>query len=168
MKKVIAMLLLCFAFLLMLAGCGNGEVKPEETEQTAQIANPWSDWSSIEEAEEEVGFSFELPDVIADKFTADKIRTMNKEMLEVVYCNEDLEICVRKKKGEEQDISGDYNQYETCEEKDYNGITVTSYYNSDNDASKQTFSYDGYSWSLAALNGYGGDYSEEFLNKIVE
>ena len=60
MKKVIAMLLLCFAFLLMLAGCGNGEVKPEETEQTAQIANPWSDWRSIEEAEEEVSSKLDI------------------------------------------------------------------------------------------------------------
>ena len=132
------------------------------------IGNPWSDWDSIEEAEAAVGFSFALPEVIADTYVAEVFRTMNDELIEVVYRDEGFEVCVRKRKGEGQDISGDYNVYEICEETDYYGAVIMNYLNSVDPAAKQIISYHGYSWSLVAPNGYGVDLEREVLNWILK
>ena len=132
------------------------------------IGNPWSDWDSIEEAEAAVGFSFALPEVIADTYVAEVFRTMNDELIEVVYRDEGFEVCVRKRKGEGQDISGDYNVYEICEETDYYGAVIMNYLNSVDPAAKQIISYHGYSWSLVAPNGYGVNLEREVLNWILK
>lgn len=167
MKRFIK-ILVCMVFPLLLVGCGTTKAEEENVSQTTQIGNPWSSWSSAEEAELAVGFSFGLPDVIADTYTADAFRTMNNELLEVVYRDGDSEIRVRKQKGEGQDISGDYNTYEFCDEQNMNGGTVTSWHNSDNNAVKQLVSYQGYSWSLVASDGWWGDANLDFLNCVWE
>ena len=165
-QRTIGFLLVCLILFAVCAGCGN-QTEPQPA-QTAAIANPWSDWDSIEEAESATGFSFGLPEVIADSYTAVSIRTLNTELIEVVYRDEGFEVRVRKQKGEGQDISGDYNKYETCTEQTYNGGTITNYHNSDNDALKQLISYNGYSWSLVAPNGCWGDSNRDFVSKIWE
>ena len=160
MKKII---LMCLGLFILFAGCAN-----KEAAQTAAIANPWSTWDSIKEAEEACGFSFGLPDVIAESFTATEFRTMMGELIEVVYCDEDFEVCIRKSKGEDQDILGDYNRYETCNEENRNGAAITTYFNSSNSAMKQLISHQGYSWSLVAANGFWGDSNEDFLRAILQ
>ena len=140
----------------------------EQASQTATIGNPWSDWNTIEEAESVIGFSFGLPEVIADSYDAVSIRTLTDKLIEVVYRDDEFEVCVRKQKGEGQDISGDYNEYETCTEENYNGGTITNYQNSNNNAVKQIISYKGYSWSLVAPNGYWGDSNQDFVSLIME
>lgn len=167
MKKIASIILLCLMIVGVVAGCGNQTVEQAQTSQTATIGNPWSDWASIEEAEAAVGFSFELPEVIADSYTAVAFRTLNNEMIEIIYRDEDFEICVRKQKGEGQDISGDYNQYDTSAEENVNGGTIVHHYNSDNKAVKELISYQGYSWSLVAPNGYWGDSGQDFVNDIL-
>lgn len=113
-------------------------------------------------------FTFGLPEVIADSYTAVTVRTLNNELIEVVYRDENFEVYVRKRKGEGQDISGDYNKYETRTEKNCNGATMITYHNSNHDAMKQLISYNGYSWSLVAPNGYWGDSNRDFVGKILE
>ena len=168
MKKNAWIVLFCCMIAAVFAGCRNQTAAQETTSQMVAIGNPWSDWDSIEEAEAAVGFSFALPEVIADTYVAEVFRTMNDELIEVVYRDEGFEVCVRKRKGEGQDISGDYNQYETCTEKNYNGGMITNYHNSDNNAVKQIISYKGYSWSLVAPNGCWGDSNWDFVSKIWE
>ena len=168
MKKVVSVILLCLIISTIYAGCGKQMKEKEQISQTATIGNPWSDWDSIEEAESVIGFSFGLPEVIADSYNAVSVRTMNDKLIEVVYRDKDFEVCVRKQKGEGQDISGDYNKYETCTETNYNGGTITNYHNSDNNAVKQLISYMDYSWSLVAPNGYRGDSDGAFLSEIWE
>ena len=165
MKKAVFFLLLCLIISAVCIGCGSQTAPPV---QTSAIGNPWSDWDSLEEAEAAVGFSFGLPEVISDSYTAVRFRTMNKELIEVVYLDEDFEVCVRKKQGEGQDISGDYNNYETCTEEKRNGGTVSSYRNSTNNAVKQIISCNGCSWSLVAPNGYWGDTNQDLISQILE
>lgn len=164
MKKIVG-LLVVLVVAVCCAGCGERTVEQEKPSQVVMIGNPWSDWESIEEAEAATGFSIGLPDVIGDGYRAVGFRTMNNELLEVVYRNGDLEVCVRKQKGEGQDISGDYNQYDVCEEQNCNGGSVISYSKSDSDAVRQVISYKGYSWSLVAPNGYG-DSDTDFVRLI--
>ena len=166
MKKPFCMILLCLLYFTVCVGCSNQVAEQAQASQAVAIANPWSDWDSIEEAESVIGFSFGLPEVIADSYTAVNIRTLNNELIEVVYRDENFEVCVRKQKGEGLDISGDYNKYETRTEENYNGGTIAHYHNSNNDAVKQLIRYKGYSWSLVAPSGYWGDSNWDFVNKI--
>ena len=168
MKKVITMILLCLMIPAIFIGCAGHKVEQEAHSQTTAIGNPWSDWASIEEAEAATGFAFGLPDVIADSYGAVAYRTLNHELIEVIYKDEDLEVRVRKQKGEGQDISGDYNSYDTFTEEKRNGGMVTTYQNSSTHAVKQIISYNGYSWSLTAENGFWGDSNADFLNAILD
>lgn len=165
MRQVIS-ISLCLVLLVLLAGCGKANNKETELPQSAQLANPWSSWASIAEAELAVGFSLGLPEIIAETYIAEEIRTMNSELIEIVYRDEDLEVRVRKQEGEGQDISGDYNNYEFCSEQHTNGGIITSYHNSNNNAVKQIISFQGYSWSLVAPNGYWGDSNQDFLHYV--
>lgn len=164
MKKAVFVVLL---FLFLSAGCGNQTAAQGQTSQKTAMGNPWSDWASIVEAETAAGFSFDLPEVIADRYTAVVFRTLNNELLEIVYGGMDCEICVRKQKGEGQDISGDYNQYDVCEEEHIDGGTVFYYYNSDSNAEKQIISYQGFSWSIVASDGYGDGSHGDFVREIL-
>ena len=168
MKKFNSIMFLCVMISMVLVGCGKQNTAQETISQSTAIANPWSDWDSVEEAEAAAGFAFGLSEVIADNFTAAVYRTMNDELMEVVYRHKDSEICVRKKAGEGQDISGDYNQYDTCTEEVIDNGTVVSYRNSGNNAVKLLVSYQGYSWSLVAPNGYGEDSDWDFVREITE
>ena len=165
-KKAFGSVLICLISIAVCVGCGKQTAEQEPTSQTVAIGNPWSDWDSMEEAESVTGFSFGLPEVIADSYTAIRIRTLNSELIEVVYRDESFEVCVRKQKGEGQDISGDYNIYETSTEEKYNGGVLTTCYNTNHAAVKQLISYNGYSWSLVAPNGYWGDSNRDFVSEI--
>ena len=165
MKKKITYILICFALVLAVSGCGK---EKEKATPSAQIGNPWKQWTSITEVENATGFSFELPEIVGEKFVADTFRTMNVELIEVIYHFEDYEVCVRKRQGEGQDISGDYNTYEICTDENHKDITVTRYHNSGSSATRLTFSYQGFSWSLVAPNGFGTDSHEVFLNEILK
>ena len=168
MKKVIAMILLGLIVPSIFVGCVGHKVEQEAHSQTTAIGNPWSDWDSIEAAEAATGFPFGLPEVITDSYKAVTYRTMNNELIEVIYQDEDFEVRVRKQKGEGQDISGDYNSYDTFTEEKRNGGMVTTNQNTGNQTVKQIISYNGYSWSITASNGFWGDSNADFLNAIFE
>ena len=169
MKRIFIMILFCFNTILLFGGCGNSKYVPKEEEQLVEIANPWTEWESIEETEKATGITFGLPKVISDSYVADEFRTMKGELIEVVYHGDDeLEVCVRKQKGEGSDISGDYNEYENYEKKEVHGGEVSIYYNTDNRSIKQVISYQGYSLSIVAPKGFWGDSNQDFLNLIFE
>ena len=162
MKKRMIVILSFLILSVLLIGCG----KEQPQAQTTFIGNPWSDWTSMEEAEAAAGFSFGLPEVIADGYSAAVFRTMNNQLIEIIYRNGDSEIRVRKQAGEGQDISGDYNKYNISAEETIRGGTVTHYHNSESNALKQVISYNGYSWSVTASDGFPGDSNRDFLNLI--
>ena len=167
MKKIAVIILAVLMLAAVFAGCGSRKAAQEETSQLAQIGNPWSEWTSIEEAEAAVGFSFGLPATVGGSYTATEFRTMNNQMIEIVYCDEEFEVCVRKQVGEGQDISGDYNEYEICNEENIGGAAIISYSTAETNAVRQVISYKGYSWSLVAPNGYWGDSAADFINGIL-
>ena len=152
MKKIVALALACLALLGVLAGCGQKE-EPVESAPPVYMGNPWSDWGTIEEAEKAVGFAYGLPTLIDDRYTVAAYRTMNNELLEVIYRWEEIEFRVRKQAGEGQDISGDYTEYDTCTQETLDGGEVTRYQNQTGE--KLLISCKGYSWSVTAFDGYG-------------
>ena len=161
MKKAIMILMVC----LLLAGCSSAAQPAETTEETApilQLANPWKDYPSLEEAEAACGLDFPLEDVVADSYKAESYRVMNDELLEVTYRDDTFEVTVRMRAGEDQDISGVYAEYKeihTFEEESY--TTIHKYIQ--DGGILQLISKDGYSYSFYAPNHYWGDSNADFL-----
>lgn len=79
------------------------------------LANPFVDCKTMEEAQTIAGFETEELGGLPDGYERQAIRAMEGELLELIYRNGEDEIRFRKAKGN-QDISGDYNQYEQAKE----------------------------------------------------
>jgi len=94
----------------------NGNVKVTDIEdvETTGIANPFITADTIKEAEEGAGFVFTVPENI-EEYTITSITYIEKDMIQVIYGDENT-ICIRKANGN-KDISGDYNEYQTEEDR---------------------------------------------------
>ena len=161
MKKALMILMVC----LLVAGCGCAAQIPETSEETApmlQLANPWKDYASLEEAEAACGLDFPLEDVVADSYKAESYRVMNDELLEVTYRDDTFEVTVRMQAGEGQDISGVYAEYKEIHTYEEESYTIILKYIQDGGI-LQLISKDGYSYSFYAPNHYWGDSNADFL-----
>ena len=87
------------------------EAASADAPMSMQIANPWSEFDSLEEAEADAGVEITLPESYQG-FNHRIYRSMQGEMLEVIYQDADGQegFRIRKSRGSE-DISGDYNSY---------------------------------------------------------
>ena len=167
MRKIAVIMILCLALPFFLFGCGK-EQSPQEETGNVMIANPWRSHESLEDAENAVGFELGLPESLGDGFVAESFRTMNNELLEVNYLKGEMRVCVRKQLGEGQDISGDYTNYEIIQESILDAAKISEHSSAEHSSVKVIISYQGYSWSLVAFNGFGENYSGEFLSEILK
>ncbi len=119
----------------ILCGKGSVEIKDnsivinkdggKNADNSAQIPNPWTEYKSVDEAKKAVNFEAPVPTKVTDGYKLDYISNLDGELLQIVYRNaEDKQISYRTAKGSE-DISGDYNVYDTSEELQVGGNTVT-------------------------------------------
>ena len=108
--------------------------------EDVQIPNPWQECASLEEAGKMAGFSFTAPETV-DGYTEKYIAAIENDIAEVIFSkgdNDDASLYFRKGKGTE-DISGDYNIYETVEQqiigdravtcKGHDGLAYTAIWN---------------------------------------
>lgn len=137
MRKTIriAALLLTVLILIFATACGTAEpessVTPTETaqssESTTSIANPWTDYGSIEEACDAVGFDFTYPEPADAKEST--FRAM-EGMVEAVYTASSGDTLMFRKGDlsvlgkENQDISGVNTTYESVQSQDIDGSVV--------------------------------------------
>jgi hypothetical protein len=144
------------AAVCLFAGCGAAE------EPVTQIANPWQSFDSLPQAEEAAGFSFGLPPETEDGCTAQQFRVMDGRLLEVIYQQGDRRLTVRKAPGSE-DISGDYNRYET--------VTIAEYANGSatirEDKSILVFTEE-YSWSVYCEQGFAENQAQALIEAILK
>ena len=94
--------------------------------EDVQIPNPWQECASLEEAGKLAGFSFTAPESV-DGYTEKYIAAIENALAEVIFSkgdNDDASPYFRKGLGTE-DISGDYNTYDTVEQQTIGGKTVT-------------------------------------------
>ena len=155
---------------LLLAGCGSTAQIPETTEETApmlQMGNPWKDYPSLEEAEAACGLDFPLEDVVAGSYKAESYRVMNRELLEVTYRDDSFEVTVRMKAGENDDISGVYEEFEKITTYEMDTHTIINKKIKDGGI-LQLISKDGCSYSFHAPNHYWGDSNADFLAFLNE
>ena len=138
--------------VLALAGCGGGgasatgsgaESAAEEPEMPVAAKktgedpfsvevteDPFIECNSMEEAQKFAGFEMSLPEMMTG-FDTEVYRVIPKSMIEVIWKKgSDQQIRLRKAAGDE-DISGDYNKYESEEDVSVDSYTVTEKKNSD-------------------------------------
>ena len=134
MKKF-ATTALAVTMALSLAACTNEtpveSSAPTETVETGrpsgpvggvQVVNPFQDFATLEEAEALTGYELTLPEYAAEE--VHYRAATDKSMLEIIFVTGEDELRIRKGPGEE-DLSGIYETFETTQEVDLVGRTVT-------------------------------------------
>lgn len=140
----------------------------------AQIANPFEECKTMEEAEKLAGFDFAIPKEI-EGCSSSTIQVLISEddnnMIEVIEFDESGEEVMRLRKATGEaisamgDISGDYNEYPTTEEKNINGNTVTTKSN-DNGIKVALWTVDTQVYSITSENGLSLDQLTELVTHI--
>ena len=147
----------CGAQKTETAGSSAGTISDSHNVSTssAAIADPFTEVSGMKEAAAMTGFNLTLPEAPED-YPDQIIRVMNTSMIEVIFANNanetedkiDEGFRVRKEKTDE-DISGDYNEYETVTAVHIGDYDVTEKGNGDT-ISVATWKSDGYSYAIDA------------------
>lgn len=164
MRKMMILILVC----LVMTACSEKSIPAETTatttEVSTQLANPWKDYASLEEAEAASGLDFPMPETIAGSYAAESFRVMNGELLEVRYRDGEFPVTVRMQTGEGQDLSGVYGKFENEQTFQADGAVIIVKHI--DGGILQLISRDGYSYSLYAPNHYWGDSNIEFLQYL--
>lgn len=88
------------------------EAASADAPMSMQIANPWSEFDSLEEAEADAGVEITLPESYQG-FNHRIYRSMHRQMIEVIYQDADGREGFRIRKSRDfGDISGDYTRYD--------------------------------------------------------
>lgn len=88
------------------------EAASSDAPMSMQIANPWSEFDTLEEAESDAGIEIELPESYQG-FNHCIYRSMHRQMIEVIYQDADGREGFRIRKSRDfGDISGDYTRYD--------------------------------------------------------
>ncbi|MCQ2416929.1 MAG: hypothetical protein MJ071_03845 [Oscillospiraceae bacterium] len=93
----------------------------EDYNESTQIANPWCDYATIDEAVQASGVPFMIPDMLSG--TPRTSIQATDCMIDVIYGEPEV-LRLRKAKGTE-DISGDYNEYDFEENMELENTPVT-------------------------------------------
>ncbi|MEG1895400.1 MAG: hypothetical protein RR162_04095, partial [Oscillospiraceae bacterium] len=95
MKKIVAAAL-CAIMAVSLAGCATTPDAVEKSEGEkqggTQLANPFVDCETIEDAAKLSGFEITLPSAMPQGYSQDAIRAVKDGMLEIIYKNGDSAI----------------------------------------------------------------------------
>jgi len=133
-------------------------VDNSEDDEMSQLANPFVDYESLEEAEAATGFELQVPDA-PEGYDTVLYRVMNSSMIEVIWMSSDDEDAVEayriRKEAGDGDISGDYNEYSEVSTVESDGRTVTMK-GSDGKVFVMTWTDDGYTYAMDIdMNGEG-------------
>ena len=139
---------MCALLALSLAACGGASSKNQ-----TQLANPYVDCATLEDAAALAGFDFSLPESLLENRPQRMIRAIEKQMIEVVYKTQagEPELLLRKGLGE-GDVSGDYNEYAQTSTLEVNGVQVTLKGDGQT-VTVATWAKDGYAYALRAESG---------------
>ena len=129
-----------------------------------QYGNPYAEYDTLEEAENTIGFEISVPDSYGE-YTEPYYAVIEGKILEVQYYNgDDRGMIISKSRGSE-DISGDFNEYNTVTETEVNGNTVTIKGNGDEFSLALWVSGD-YSYSVSVSSGISENALKEIIEKI--
>ena len=138
------------------SGTTDTDTSTDTADGSTEIANPYVDCETLEEAGELAGFDISVPDEIDGGYTQGTIQAIENEMIQVIYTTEaGEEITLRKGTGTE-DISGDYNEYAEENTLDVDGTSVTAR-GSDGLVYAATWTDGTYTYSITASAGLESD-----------
>ena len=138
------------------SGATDTDTSAETADGSTEIANPYVDCETLEEAGELAGFDISVPDEIDGGYTQGTIQAVENEMIQVTYTTEaGEEITLRKGTGTE-DISGDYNEYAEENTLDVDGTSVTAR-GSDGLVYAATWTDGTYTYAITASAGLESD-----------
>ena len=143
------------------------EAASSDAQESMQLANPWSDFDSLEEAEADALLQIELPESYQN-FDHRIYRSMHGEMLEIIYQDADGQegFRIRKSRGSE-DISGDYTSYAQEKTLTSGGRSVTIRGNGDT-ISVATWSNHSLNLSYAICVAEDQHFTEDDIRSLVE
>ena len=163
MKKLLTIALSAL-LVLSFAACAKQPVKTEEPSENVQIANPFTNYETLKEAETAAGFTFDVPDAIANSgISAYRVMTADEgSMIEIRYENgADL----RKAPGD-ADISGDFETYaqqQTVTVGDHEALLKGK----DDVVYLATWSADGYTYAASSEEGLTAETMSDLIASIA-
>lgn len=170
MKKT-SLLAISIFLSLTLAACGSTTAtssnssspsSPSASSQSVQLANPFTDCNTLEDAQKTAGFALTLPETVGDWVTQTDIQAMQDSMIEVVFTGaNDQTLRIRKGLGSD-DISGIYTQYSNVKDLSVGNNTVTVKGN-DNTINLAVWNDGEYAFSLYSSSGL----SEEEIVPLI-
>ena len=138
------------------SGATDTDTSTDTADGSTEIANPYVDCETLEEAGELAGFDISVPDEIDGGYTQGTIQAVENAMIQVIYTTEaGEEITLRKGTGTE-DISGDYNEYAEENTLDVDGTSVTAR-GSDGLVYAATWTDGTYTYAITASAGLESD-----------
>lgn len=146
MRKALLLAVSIFA-LMAITACG--------AKQNDQLANPWLDHDTLDQACAAAGFDLTVPDHI-DGYDAPIYRTLDKEIIEVIYTADNDEICIRKYAGGE-DRSSDFGGHESYPHGGYATEVNNCYHEMGTESdviNLVSWSEDDYSFIFFSQNGF--------------
>ena len=164
-----AMLVIGVGIFAITQNSGNIIDTPAQSEEAdssdfVQSGNPYAEYDTLEEAENTIGFEISVPDSYGE-YTEPYYAVIEGKILEVQYYNgDDRGMIISKSRGSE-DISGDFNEYNTVTETEVNGNTVTIKGNGDEFSLALWVSGD-YSYSVSVSSGISENALKEIIEKI--
>lgn len=170
MKKIIIGFL-CAVIMIsaaVFASCSNAGTSSNPgtdksgMQTSVQIPNPLVNYGTIDEAKKAVGFNFMVPAALPDGYEMKDITVIGKIIAQISYLKGDSKILYRTSKGNE-DISGDYNDYNSVKTITAGNAEITVKGNGDG-INLATWTRDGASFSLSFDEAVG----EKTLSAIIE
>ena len=138
------------------SGTTDTDTSTDTGDGSTEIANPYVDCETLEEAGELAGFDISVPEEIDGGYTQGTIQAVENEMIQVTYTTEaGEEITLRKGTGT-GDISGDYNEYAEENTLDVDGTSVTAR-GSDGLVYAATWTDGTYTYAITASAGLESD-----------
>lgn len=131
------------------------------TEDGIDIINPIENFDTIDDAQKALKFKVTVPKELLGKYNIKYINTISRNVFQICYINGQNDIIFRMGQGIE-DISGDYNNYETNNTVNINGSNVKL--KGDNNLIKvAVWNVNNMSYSISITNGMKQD---EIINLI--
>lgn len=163
---------ICGAMVLSLVACEKGNINIEgkntnkiTSEDFVEIPNPLKECGTLQEAEELVDFKANILTKIPDGYVQDSIYVIGDDIIQVIYLNEDSEICFRQAKGED-DISGDYNEYNETNTINVNGVDITTKGNNGK-VNLAIWAKDGYTFAISS-NTLGQGLESSVITDMID
>lgn len=177
-KKLISGLL-CVICICSLCACGNTnetDVIPEqntddvteylkENPPVMQIANPWSDCTTIEEAEDIAGFNFDSVKS-AEVNSISVMKGTDYSIIQIAFYDGENKVTIRKANIEDS-ISGDYNVYNQEKPVIKEEVTI-SVRGNDDLYSFAEWDRNGYSYSISCEQVVELEIIESYVNMVFE